>query len=384
MKWQIDSSSAPDGELSLVLSGIWRTECNLPSAADVLAPLIHKTDNQNTRAPGVAPRVVMACSSLEDWDSGLLVFLTTLKRLAEKNGVAFIEAKLPPQIQALLSLAFSVDEREGASRCPRRRSFIEELGEKTLKLWRHILEVVAFMGDFSVGLKRVALGKSRMRLRGLLFAVQRAGPDAFPIVTLISVLVGVILAFIGSVQLVQFGAQIYIANLVAVGMTREMGPIMVGIILAGRTGAAYAAELGAMQANEEIDALKTFGVSAIDFLVMPRVLALVLMTPLLCAYADLLGILGGAMVTFSVVQISPLLFWEQTMGALTLNDFLLGLTKSVVFGILVALAGCMRGIQSGRDSIAVGSATTSAVVTGIVLIVVADAVFALLASLLGI
>jgi phospholipid/cholesterol/gamma-HCH transport system permease protein len=380
MKWQIDSIGAPEGAVALALGGEWRTDSNLPSAEYVLKTYVleaPKRMQENTK-------VVVTLRSVQAWDSGLLVFLTHLKRLLDAKGFTLIDSDLPAQVRALLQLAFSVDEREGASRCPKRRGFIEELGEKTLILYRHTLAVITFIGDFALGCARLCVGSSRMRLKALLFAIQRAGPDAFPIVTLISVLVGIILAFIGSVQLVQFGAQIYIANLVAVGMTREMGPIMVGIILAGRTGAAYAAELGAMQANEEIDALKTFGVSPIDFLVMPRVLALFLMTPLLCAYADILGILGGAIVTFSVVQISPLLFWEQTMGALTLNDFLLGLTKSVVFGILVALSGCMRGIHSGRDSIAVGNATTSAVVTGIVLIVVADAVFALLASLLGI
>lgn len=329
-------------------------------------------------------RIVLDAASLENWDSGLLVFLTSFRRLSSESGIDAVEDALPEQVKALLALATKVDEREGAARCPKRRSFIEELGEKTLKMTSQWFEVVSFIGDCSLGCVRLLQGRSRMRLKGLLYAIQRSGPDAFPIVTLISVLVGVILAFIGSGQLAQFGAQIYIANLVAVGMTREMGPIMVGVILAGRTGAAYAAEIGAMQANEEIDALKTFGISAIDFLVMPRVLALIVVTPLLCAYADILGILGGAMVTFSVLEISPLLFWEQTIGALTLNDFLLGLIKSAVFGILVALSGCLRGMQSGRDSVAVGTATTSAVVTGIVLIVVADAIFSLLASLLGV
>ena len=380
MKWHIESKSSPEGAVALALGGEWRSDSNLPTAEEVFKTYVTETAQRRH----VHSQITVTLSSVQIWDSGLLVFLTNLKRLLEAKGLTFIDAELPAQIRALLQLAFSVDAREGASRCPKRRGFIEELGEKTLILYRHVLAVISFIGDFAIGCARLCLGTSRMRLKALLFAIERAGPDAFPIVTLISVLVGIILAFIGSVQLVQFGAQIYIANLVAVGMTREMGPIMVGIILAGRNGAAYAAELGAMQANEEIDALKTFGVSPIDFLVMPRVLALFLMTPLLCAYADILGILGGAIVTFSVVQISPLLFWEQTMGALTLNDFLLGLTKSVVFGILVALSGCMRGIHSGRDSIAVGNATTSAVVTGIVLIVVADAIFALLASLLGI
>jgi phospholipid/cholesterol/gamma-HCH transport system permease protein len=201
---------------------------------------------------------------------------------------------------------------------------------------------------------------------------------------LISVLVGLILAFVGAVQLQQFGAQIFVADLVAIAMTREMGAMMAAIIMAGRTGAAFAAQLGTMQVNEEIDALKTLGISPIEFLVLPRMTALILMLPLLTIYADVLGIIGGAIVGILMLDLSPILYWNQTVQAVTLNDVLLGVGKSAVFGVLIALSGCLRGIQSGRSASAVGVAATSAVVTAIVLIVVFDGIFAVIANVLGI
>ena len=195
---------------------------------------------------------------------------------------------------------------------------------------------------------------------------------------------GLILAFIGAAQLAQFGAQLYVANLVGIAMTRELGAVMAAVILAGRTGAAFAAELGTMQVNEELDALKTFGIDPMEFLVLPRMLALMMMMPLLCLYANLMGILGGAVISVVMLDISVDLYWNQTVTAIQLSDFLFGVSKSVIFGILIAVAGCLRGMQSGRTSAAVGLAATSAVVTGIVLIVVTDAVFAVVANIIGV
>jgi len=163
-----------------------------------------------------------------------------------------------------------------------------------------------------------------------------------------------------------------------------MGAMMTAIIMAGRTGAAFAAQLGTMQVNEEIDALRTLGISPIDFLVLPRMIALVLMLPLLCLYANLMGILGGAMVGVGMLDLSVVQYFNETRDAIRLTDFMAGLFKSGVFGILIALSGCLRGMQCGRSSSAVGLAATSAVVTGIVAIVVADAVLTVIYDLLGI
>ena len=193
-----------------------------------------------------------------------------------------------------------------------------------------------------------------------------------------------ILAFVGALQLRQFGASLFIANMVGIAMLREMGAMMTGIIMAGRTGASFAAQLGTMQVNEEVDALTTFGIDPVDFLVLPRMLALCLTMPLLCLYSDFLGILGGAVVGSEVFGLSSELYWRQTLRAISLNDLWIGLVKAETYGVLVAVAGCLRGMQTRGSAAAVGSAATSAVVTGIVAIVAADAVFAVLCEALGV
>jgi phospholipid/cholesterol/gamma-HCH transport system permease protein len=181
-----------------------------------------------------------------------------------------------------------------------------------------------------------------------------------------------------------FGAQVYIADLVGIAMVRVMGAVMVGIVMAGRTGAAFAAQLGTMQGNEEIDALKTMGVSPMEFLVLPRMLALVLMMPLLCIYADLMGVLGGLIVGVGALDIGLLQYINQTTGALKLSYFIIGIIHATIFGVLVALAGCLRGIQCGRSASAVGDATTSAVVTSIVAIIVATGIITVVCNVIGV
>ena len=218
----------------------------------------------------------------------------------------------------------------------------------------------------------------------LALCIQDAGPSALAIVTMISLLVGLILAFVGSVQLAMFGAQIYIADLVGLGTVREMGALMTAVIMSGRTGAAYAAQLGTMNVNSETDALKTMGISPMEFLVLPRMLALVLMMPLLTLYADLMGILGGALVAVGAFDVSLLQYYNQTCRAVHLHDFSVGLAKSLVFAVLVATAGCMRGMQCGRSASAVGDAATAAMVNSIVYIVLADAVITLICNRIGI
>jgi phospholipid/cholesterol/gamma-HCH transport system permease protein len=193
-----------------------------------------------------------------------------------------------------------------------------------------------------------------------------------------------ILAFVGAIQLELFGAQIYVANIVGIGMTRVMGAIMTGVIMAGRTGASFAAQLGTMQVNEEIDALRTSGISPMEFLVLPRMLALTLMMPLLCLYSDFMGILGGLFVGVTMLDLNPMEYYYQTKSAVTLTHFWVGLFHSAVFGVLVALSGCLRGMQCGRSASAVGYATTSAVVTGIVSIIIATAIITFGCNVLGI
>lgn len=244
--------------------------------------------------------------------------------------------------------------------------------------------MLGFIGEAFLAFGRLLVGRARFRRSELVLIIQECGAQALPIVSLISVLVGLILAFVGAVQLKMFGAQIYVANLVAIAMVREMGAMMTGIIMAGRTGAAFAAQLGTMQVNEEIDALKTMGLSPLEFLVLPRMLALILMMPLLVLYADLMGILGGVVVGIGMLDLSFSQYFEQTRAAITLTDLWLGVGKGVIFGVLVALAGCLRGMQCGRSASAVGDAATSAVVTAIVAIIVSDGLFAVITNVLGI
>ncbi|MGH8473671.1 MAG: MlaE family ABC transporter permease, partial [Gammaproteobacteria bacterium] len=243
---------------------------------------------------------------------------------------------------------------------------------------------LAFLGEAMLALGTLFRGRARFRQVDLWLNIQDSGPSALAIVTVISLLVGLILAFVGAVQLALFGAQIYIADLVGLGMLREMGALMTGIIMSGRTGAAFAAQLGTMNVNSEIDALRVMGLDPMEFLVLPRMLALILIMPLLCLYADLMGIVGGGLVTVSFFDVSLVQYLDRTKDAIHLADFLVGVTKCAVFGVLIAIAGCLRGIQCGRSASAVGDAATSAVVTSIVYIVVADSVMTLICDRLGV
>ena len=261
---------------------------------------------------------------------------------------------------------------------------MSQIGESAIVFGRSVVEMLGFIGEATVAFMRLLKGKARFRRSDFTLTIQQCGVQALPIVSLISLLIGLILAFVGAVQLMMFGAQIYVASLVGISMVRVMGAIMAGIIMAGRTGAAFAAQLGTMQVNEEIDALKTMGISPMEFLVLPRMLALVLMMPLLCIYADLMGILGGLIVGVFMLDLSAVEYFNQTKASVTLNHFWIGLFHGAVFGVLVALAGCLRGLQCGRSASAVGDAATSAVVTGIVSIIVATAIITIICNVLGI
>jgi phospholipid/cholesterol/gamma-HCH transport system permease protein len=260
----------------------------------------------------------------------------------------------------------------------------ERIGVIALAMWRHAPEMLRFLGEVTQSLGRVMRGKAQFRSADLMLVVQDVGPQALPIVALISFLVGLIVAYMGAVQLAQFGAQIYIANLVGLGMTREMGALMTGIIMAGRTGAAYAAQLGTMQVNEEIDAFRTMGFNPIDFLVMPRMLALVLVMPLMVLYSDIVGITAGMFVSVTAFEISTYEYYQQTVRAMEWRHIWVGVFKGTVYGMLIAFAGCLRGMQCGRSAQAVGEATTSAVVTSILLIVIAASLLTILFQQLGI
>jgi len=244
--------------------------------------------------------------------------------------------------------------------------------------------MLTFLGEVTVAFGRLITGRARFPNDVFFATLKATGVDALPIVSLISLLIGLILAFVGAVQLSMFGAQIYVASLVAIAMVRVMGAVMAGIIMAGRTGAAFSAEIGTMQVNEEIDALQTMGISPMEYLVLPRMLALVIMMPLLCIYADLMGVLGGFIVGVGMLDLTVTEYYHETVRALSLVDFWVGLFQGAVFGVIIALAGCLRGMQCGRSASAVGTATTSAVVTSIVAIVVATAIITVVCNVLGV
>ena len=364
-----------DNTLLVRVKGSWTIGQNIPSAGKVQSHI--KSD------PGVK-NIAFDTRELSGWDSSLLSFLTKIINQCSAKNITVNQEGLPEGVRKLLDLAFAVPERKGARKEALRESLVTRIGTSTIEAGQASIDTLNFIGEAFVAFLKFFIGKARFQRSDLMLTIQQCGAQALPIVSLISVLVGLILAFIGAVQLMMFGAQIYVADLVAIAMVRVMGAVMVGVIMAGRTGAAFAAQIGTMQVNEEIDALQTLGISPMEFLVLPRMLALILMMPLLCIYADLMGVLGGFIVGVGMLDISSTQYINQTIKALNLYHFFIGLFHALVFGVLVALAGCLRGIQCGRSASAVGQATTSAVVTSIVTIVVATAIITIVANILGI
>ena len=362
-----------DGGVVVRLGGPWHLGGARPSSQPVLEAL-----------RGARPRSLrFDVAQLAAWDSSLLIFLDDLATVCSERAIALDRTGLPEGVIRLLDLAHAVPSRTGSEK-KQREKFFARVGLWALAARASGGEIIAFVGQITVALGRLLRGRARFRGVDLALFIQDCGASALPIVTLISFLVGVILAFVGAVQLEQFGAEIYVADLVGLAMVRQMGALMAAIIMAGRTGAAFAAQLGSMKVNEEIDALTTMGIAPLEFLVLPRFIALCLMMPLLCLYANMLGILGGMTVSTTMLGLSLPQYWHQTLGAITLHDCLPGLIMSVFFGGLVALFGCLRGMQCAGSSSAVGDAATSAVVSGIVSIIVADAIFTVIFDIVGI
>jgi phospholipid/cholesterol/gamma-HCH transport system permease protein len=367
---RIDAAS-----LAIRLAGDWVQGARIKLVESLLTDL---------KGTGSFRRIRLEADELGAWDSRLPTYLLKILDYCQDNGIEADVSGLPEGVQGLLQLARAVPERAGARRTAHKSSFLADIGKTVLNGLADAKGLISFIGETVLASVALLRGKARFRVHDLLFCIKEAGPGALAIVTLISLLVGLILAFVGAVQLAMFGAQIFIADLVGLGTVREMGALMTAVIMSGRTGAAYAAQLGTMNVNSEIDALKTMGISPMEFLVMPRMLALILMLPLLCLYADLMGIVGGAMVTISAFDVSLIQYVNETRKSVHLPDFGIGLFKSLVFAVLIATAGCMRGMQCGRSASAVGDAATAAVVNSIVYIVVADSIITLICNRLGI
>ncbi len=367
-------------ELRRSASGAWQ----LAFAGDWRAGAAHPLNAAVAQLDAVGPLgpVDLIIGEGMLWDTSFLLALRKLEAAIVRRGGTAHHETLPDGVRRLMNLAAQSEAPSGARRVAASPSFLARIGERAQSIWRETGDFFAFIGEAFLAFLRLLRGRAGFRRSDFLLILQDTGARALPIVTLISVLVGMILAFVGAVQLRQFGVEIYVANLVGIAMLREMGALMTAIIMAGRTGAAFAAEIGSMQANEEIDALSTLGFNPVDFLVLPRILALVLMMPLLALYADILGILGGALIGTTLMGLDFSQYWAQTVRALNMTHLFIGLIKASVFGVIVALAGCQRGLFAGRSASAVGMATTSAVVLAIVLIVVADGIFAVVLDIL--
>ncbi len=365
----------PDNDLVVRIRGPWHIGKNLPPATSLLSEL---------KAGATPRRVLLDTSGLSGWDSGLLAFLTETTEICKARSIEDDRSGLPTGLRRLLELSETVPEKKGARQEAKKASFFERVGNVTLGYGTSVSDFLSFVGELTLALGKFVRGKARYRKVDFFEAIQDCGANAVGIVALIAFLVGVILAFMGAVQLQQFGAAIYVADLVGIGMVREMGAMMTAIIMSGRTGAAFAAKLGTMKVTQETDALTTMGISPLEFLVLPRFLALILMMPLLCLFADVVGILGGMFVGVFMLNLSASSYLRETISTLTLVNLVGGLLKATAYGGLVAIAGCLRGFQCGNSSSAVGDAATQAVVMSIVMVVVACGLFAVIFNFLGI
>jgi phospholipid/cholesterol/gamma-HCH transport system permease protein len=370
----ISLETVGDATLVVQLSGAWRTQENSASASLVVKAL----ESSHVH------RVRFDAKALSSWDSSILMFLMKVMNYCRQQEIVTDREGLPDGIRRLLELAEIVQEQEAAKPTTNAPSFLARVGTVSTDSFFSLSEMLHFLGDVTLTFVKLVRMRARYRTADLLLIVQECGPQALPIVTLISFLMGAILAFVGAVQLRQFGAQIYVADLVAIAVVRDMGAMMTGIIMAGRTGAAFAAKLGTMKVTQEIDALSTLGFSPLEFLVLPRVIALCLMMPLLCLYSDLMGILGGAAVGLGMLDLSWTTYYHQTINAITLTALFGGIFKGVTYGVLIALSGCLRGMQCGGSASAVGEAATSAVVTSIVLIVTACGALSVVFYIIGV
>ena len=358
--------------LTVHLYGDWRAAEKIPSLDAIC----------NSFEAYTFDEVCFDSSELVAWNSLLLVFISQVKQLCNVKGRNLNFGSLPKGVCELVQLIKPsvVSPHSESSNDP----VLERFGSWGISLFENAKQFMEFFGLTSISFLAFCFGRARFRRIDLVNLIYLSGPRAIPIISLISILVGLIVAYIGAIQLKQFGAEIYVANLVGLGMTRELGPVMAAVMMSGRTGAAFAAELASMKVNNEIDALVTMGISPLEFLVVPRIVALISVMPFLVIYADFVGIVGGALVGVGSLDIGLARYIDQTQQSVALADFFVGITKSVVFGVIIAMFGCYRGMKSEKTSDGVGRAATSAVVSSIVVIASVDAVFAIVLNLIGV
>ena len=327
--------------------------------------------------------VVVDAAAVDYCDGAGIALIVDLLRIGRREKRDVEVANLKPAFVALLNqfdvgvLDHDLDPE------PKRRPAVEEIGAITAGVWHDIRDQVEFVGETVAALGYAVRHPSTVRWRDVWVICERVGADALPIVALISFLLGVILAFQSAIPMKKFGAEIFVADLIGLAMLRELGPLMTAILLAGRSGAAFAAEIGTMKVNQEVDALTTMGLDPVRFLVTTRVIAALLMTPLLTLFADLVSLLGGAL-TLQSFSIPFITFVHEVEGIVDFSDFMAGFVKTFVFAILIAGIGCLRGLQTSAGASSVGDAATRAVVSGIILLVVVDGIFAVAYYILNI
>jgi phospholipid/cholesterol/gamma-HCH transport system permease protein len=333
---------------------------------------------------------MVACETLaftmndvERWDSGLIEFLWDAKQAAERNNIAIDDSALPEAARKLLGLLGSGPPDIHAAK-HQRRFVLTFVGDR-------VLAVLSDLGTLSILLSATVkagalapFGRARVRTIDVLANLRDAGPSALLIVSVVNFLVGAILAFVGAAQLSKFAAGTYVANLVGLALVREMAPVMTAIVMAGRTGGAYAARIATMQGGEEIDALKVIGIPVVDYIILPAILSLVIMMPFLYLYGCLVGITGGLVVATTMLGITVSSYVHQTLNAVPFSQFEFGFIKSIAFAFLIGVTSCHIGLKAGRSSADVGISATQAVVVGIVGVIAMDAVFAVLANSIGI
>ena len=367
-----DSREGAKGELVLTVSGEL-TNATVPVLWNAAAEAI----------PGNrALKVVVEAAGVRRIDGAGMAWLLKLECRATSAGGSVDVRGLSPAYSKLLE-RFDLSAYERIQPfLPKAVSIPEQVGRTSAHIWNDLQQHIAFVGEMTDSLVLAVLRPRTVRWRDLLLAAERTGADAVPIVALICCLVGLVLAFQSGMAMRPYGAEIYVANLVTIAMLRELGPLMTAIILAGRSGAAYAAEIGTMKVNEEVAALTTMGLNPVPFLAVPRVAGMVLTIPFLTLVGNLTGILGGALMFLSL-DYPMAAYFKQALQAAEPRHLLSGLIKSAVFGLTISGVGCMRGLQTERGASAVGLSATRAVVTAILLIVILDAIFGTLFYFLG-
>ncbi len=354
--------------ITIVLRGSWRITATYPNWAEVIGDTPPANLNFDL-------------TDLGRWDTSVVLFIAGAAQWSRLHGVYCDFKPLPDSLRRL------VGHFEDKTRHPvppsRPHDFLATVGRASLDVLEQSRQYASFVGECTLSFLYLARHPHKFRWRDTISEMQRCGAMALPITGLIAFLVGVILAYSGAIILRQFGGDIWVADLVGVTMTREMAAMMTAIVLAGRTGAAFAAEIGNMRANEEVDALTTLGIRPIDFLVIPRLVALGVMMPLLALYANALGVIGGMTIAWVLLDIPPPAFWVEMLTIVDMSDLMTGLIKAAVFGAIIGFAGCLRGLQASRSAAGVGEAATSAVVTAILLIILFDAIFAVIFNALG-